>query len=1580
MKKIFISSTFKDMQYERDILHEDVLPRLNAAAMEYGDALSMCDLRWGVDTSFLSEAESARKVLSVCLDEIDRCRPYMIIIIGARYGWIPDSSTAQDLVRHRIESLKDLRRSVTEMEIEYGALSRKLDGRCLFYFRNADYSMFPETYQSEDPEHARLMEELKDRIRRLTGGRALKEYTISWNPETKRPEGVETFAGMVTEDVTQLMRSEWEARLQMTEWEKDSLLQWNQADEKVQQFAARDGLIASVTELLHSGRSLVALRGPSGSGKSMLMAKLAAELKEEGGAVFPYFCGSSSLTGTALNLVRSMLHGIQEELDPESTVQLNDLEDENGLAEALGSCVLHYNESCKRPLTILIDAVDQLAADRFRDQFRFLPADTGENVRIVMSMLDSFAVPEGLQTEIVHVGDLDLEEKAEVIRGILGFQSKELDGSVIEKICEKNSSGNPLYLSILLRRLLMMDREDFAWITSHGDGQTAITEYEIKLIGDMPDSLARASVSVIDHALQKMNSYGVRAAAALISMSRFGMRPEDIQGITGLMSGGKESLSLLDFSLFTGYLQSFFIVREDGRYDFSHRIIKEAMLLHWKTPEKLHGAIAYWLSGLDPRDSVRRSELIWHCFGSRQTFPFLSCMEGEDEALYPAAQTLKDCVRRDKEGWIPKQITALSARAGSAQIHFLLDIFPKTLSGTWDDLVIGRIMLRALLEMLEKSGLEPADQADAADCRFFCLYRLGKLCGRMGERYREEMKSCLEKACGIYGAGEIKAALDRGMPREKAEALIDAYLSLIQIRTEEKRFEEIKGLFEIIRPIHRAACGRIIYDIPGYTRVSLEEAVHHFTPAIISEVRARFLSGDPDRKRSAAVLLEGQLAEAELLEGKEPGSVSEELIRLKETKAWMLQSIDEPVFHAEAGRLAQEIISSREQQLARDPSGENLSRLSAACRQAGELALASEDPEGRREGFDLVMRSVKLEQQRAVLLGTEESLRALLASYTRLEELYAGRGGIKELETAVSISDIRIRLGEAGYRRWPSEALLRLWFTACLSACRHCLDLNSTEGRKKALEYGKECFGPANRPEGGPYYIMHAQQMWAEIAAAFGGENNLKIASNALRKAEQAAKEGLESGNEMVSLKDLYTVWLQLAGVLSGRKEREESDQETEELYIKSLEGFEELCGKRPEDIEAEDAFIKCLQHTADYYMARNLPGKADEALAKADSLSEKRCAGQTRTEVWEKRCSILSARVRAARAIAVKAVPAERSAVLGQIDRISRDLLTAGRQVNLASPGRRSLSALADCYGNWAEAKAASGIAGSKEVMDLYDSCLSMARKAVRQFLGADSAGLFMKWVRQALPFFFAQKEEESWELGMRMVVEGFQNLEKAAADWACTGEDAEEKKKKAGQLLQREADRIYTLASGFLEQKDALDYFRVMCYMMRGMTYTEKDYAYRKIHGLDYQVMDAYLSDQALYAGVQYTQARNIMKGAYSREAFDELMQDLVPAARKLLEEDPSPANRKRIIYIADLHGYYQELLDDKGNASILDMLHEGEEQAEALMAEGDPEGGRLTKKMYQDLAAVYSTTGPVKYAGKVREYKKKAKKIAE
>jgi hypothetical protein len=63
--------------------------------------------------------------------------------------------------------------------------------------------------------------------------------------------------------------------------------------------------------------------------------------------------------------------------------------------------------------------------------------------------------------DIIEITKLSPEDKVDVISGILAHDGKELDKIVVDEIVNKKSADNPLYLSLLLQRLLIMDMEDF---------------------------------------------------------------------------------------------------------------------------------------------------------------------------------------------------------------------------------------------------------------------------------------------------------------------------------------------------------------------------------------------------------------------------------------------------------------------------------------------------------------------------------------------------------------------------------------------------------------------------------------------------------------------------------------------------------------------------------------------------------------------------------------------------------------------------------------------------------------------------------------------------------------------------------------------------------------------------------------------------------------------------------------------------------------------------------------------------------------------------------------------------------------
>jgi hypothetical protein len=116
--RIFVSSTFRDMHAEREELVKRIFPQLRKLCEQRGVTWGEVDLRWGVT----DEQKAEGKVLPICLEEIQRCRPYFIGLLGERYGWVLDE-IPQEIIQREPWLAQHRHHSVTELEILHGVLN-----------------------------------------------------------------------------------------------------------------------------------------------------------------------------------------------------------------------------------------------------------------------------------------------------------------------------------------------------------------------------------------------------------------------------------------------------------------------------------------------------------------------------------------------------------------------------------------------------------------------------------------------------------------------------------------------------------------------------------------------------------------------------------------------------------------------------------------------------------------------------------------------------------------------------------------------------------------------------------------------------------------------------------------------------------------------------------------------------------------------------------------------------------------------------------------------------------------------------------------------------------------------------------------------------------------------------------------------------------------------------------------------------------------------------------------------------------------------------------------------------------------
>ena len=113
---LFLSSTFNDMHAERDYLTKFVFPELREWCAHRRLEFVDIDLRWGITDE---ESTQNHRTLEICLENVERCRPLFLALLGQRRGWVPGPDEVDSRLLQRYPDLAQQigRRSITELEI-----------------------------------------------------------------------------------------------------------------------------------------------------------------------------------------------------------------------------------------------------------------------------------------------------------------------------------------------------------------------------------------------------------------------------------------------------------------------------------------------------------------------------------------------------------------------------------------------------------------------------------------------------------------------------------------------------------------------------------------------------------------------------------------------------------------------------------------------------------------------------------------------------------------------------------------------------------------------------------------------------------------------------------------------------------------------------------------------------------------------------------------------------------------------------------------------------------------------------------------------------------------------------------------------------------------------------------------------------------------------------------------------------------------------------------------------------------------------------------------------------------------------
>lgn len=516
--RVFISSTFQDMQEERNIIVHSVFPRLRKVFAERMIDITEVDLRWGIP----EEDSENSKILEICIGEVLRCTPFFVGIVGNRYGFIAPDDAISDLPPAYKKALGDdlpSGLSITELEMRAG----------VFVPNNVDFSCF--FIKGEDNEDVR-QPELMNLISSIKSSYEAHSYQNNDEFENSLFESLHRYISRMIPE-----------QLSIPYNDRSYYSHLKIVKNNNYRYIPDNFMIAKIERIINEQRK-VYIRGEKGLGKSACVSWLIyQEGMERNGDVFFHFAAAGNQSFKLDNIFHRL------KLYLESVASITSIEEDpyNAVID-----ILTQKAAVTKRLVLFFDAMDQLSDVTAVYKF-FALADINPNVHVVCSGVSNF--PKISDELEVKLNKLSSDQIIQILKGSLNQYGKKMSRSMKARIISKENCSNPLYLQAFTSQLRMYGTystfEDFFEELINANNFGELFEIVVKRI-KVYFKERRFSESLVDLGL------------AMIVYSNNGVRENELQDIVDFVPVAR--------SVFLTALE-LFIIDDDGLIKFNHDLI-----------------------------------------------------------------------------------------------------------------------------------------------------------------------------------------------------------------------------------------------------------------------------------------------------------------------------------------------------------------------------------------------------------------------------------------------------------------------------------------------------------------------------------------------------------------------------------------------------------------------------------------------------------------------------------------------------------------------------------------------------------------------------------------------------------------------------------------------------------------------------------------------------------------------------------------------------------------------------------------------------------------------------------------------
>jgi len=307
---------------------------------------------------------------------------------------------------------------------------------------------------SPDPYCAKQLTDLKTQLQKKLGSHCVS-YPATWvegRTSIKDPVGFgkdiyDFLEGIISEQINKVISPD--------EIEHEKSLHKEFRTKLTESFCGRNEILKTLGTYLKNPqeRKVLAMIGDSGSGKSSVMAKAAAEAEEgcENALIVYRFIGTSSRSSNIISLLQSICEQIAVAFGTNMTAlagegQEKSLYDLNGLAGILKKCLALG--TAQKPVILFLDALDQLSDSDNARSLYWLPGELPEHSKVIVSALPDLEAQLS-NHNVVHLPLLPSAEAEQILGRWLKAVNRTLTHDQHDEIIGKfKHSGLPIYLKL----------------------------------------------------------------------------------------------------------------------------------------------------------------------------------------------------------------------------------------------------------------------------------------------------------------------------------------------------------------------------------------------------------------------------------------------------------------------------------------------------------------------------------------------------------------------------------------------------------------------------------------------------------------------------------------------------------------------------------------------------------------------------------------------------------------------------------------------------------------------------------------------------------------------------------------------------------------------------------------------------------------------------------------------------------------------------------------------------------------------------------------------------------------------------